>query len=29
MPDALAATTVPISGLRDQLRVGWLVYPEA
>jgi len=27
--DALPAATLPISGLGDQLRICWLVYPEA
>jgi len=29
MPDALSATTLPISRLRDQLRIRWLTHPEA
>jgi len=28
-PDVLPATTLPISRLRDLLRISWLAYPEA
>ena len=29
MPDALPATTIPISGLGDWLIICWLAYPDA
>jgi len=29
MPDALPAATLPISGLREWLRICWLAYREA